>query len=98
MKEVLRHRLLSRIFLSSGVFVWGLVTVASTLRQGGIAQLGITGVLLNPVLPRTVGLAACIWAFGVVPIVACRKAFLTGTSCYILHMFLRIDSTPYLAL
>lgn len=77
-KSVLRHRLLSRIFAVSAVFTWGIVIVASTWRQG-LSNLGVMGVLLNPIYPRTVALALTIWLVSVVPIIVMRKAFLTCT-------------------
>ena len=76
-KNVLRQRLL-RMFLYSGVFSWFLVVIASTLRQGGIRKLGITGLLANPFMPRTLAVAGVIWLFGVVPVLVMRKTYLTG--------------------
>ncbi|KAI0691477.1 nucleoporin protein Ndc1-Nup [Cytidiella melzeri] len=77
-KSVLRHRLLFRIFAYSAVFSWTLVVLQSTVRQGGLRSLGLVGILLNPISPRTLALAFVVWLFSVVPIVVTRKACLTA--------------------
>ncbi|GJE99489.1 nucleoporin protein Ndc1-Nup [Phanerochaete sordida] len=78
-KNVLRQRLLSRTFTYSAAFCWMLVVLASTARQGGVSRLGLVGVLVNPFLPRTLGLAFTIWAVGVLPVLVLRKLYLTAT-------------------
>ena len=84
-RTVLRQRLL-RMFLSSAVFCWCLVALASTLRQGGPAVLGVVGFLFNPIAPRTLALTGVIWLVGVVPVIVLRKAYLTGELYYFSHM------------
>ncbi|KAI0083890.1 nucleoporin protein Ndc1-Nup [Irpex rosettiformis] len=77
-KSVLRHRLLLRIFASSAVFSWAVVALATTVRQGGLRSLGLVGLLLNPILPRTLVLAFVIWLLSAVPVVVMRKRSLTA--------------------
>lgn len=83
-KNVLRQRLLSRIFLYSAVFCWALVIFAPTARQGGTSRHGLVGVLVKPFLPRTLGLAFTIWVSAVVPVLVLRKMYLSGASWHIL--------------
>lgn len=77
-KSVLRHRLLSRTFVYSAIFSWALVVLASSIR-GGRGNFGLVGLLLNPILPRTLVFAFVVWLFSVVPVIVTRKAYLTGT-------------------
>lgn len=79
-KAVLRHRLLVRIFATSAVFSWVLVILATTVRQGGLRSHGLVGILLSPILPRTLALTFVVWLLTAVPVVVMRKASLTGTS------------------
>ncbi len=83
-KEVLRHRLL-RVFLSSALFSWALVSSCSGWSQGGVTTLGFFNTLLVPILPSTLAFAASTWVLGVVPVVVLRKSYLTGTSRFLMH-------------
>ncbi|KAI0339225.1 hypothetical protein BDW22DRAFT_1400438 [Trametopsis cervina] len=78
-KSVLRHRLLFRIFVFSAVFSWSLVVVETSLRQGVYGSLGLIGLLLNPIMPRTLTLAFVTWLATAVPVVIMRKICLTAT-------------------
>ena len=81
-KNILRQRLVSRIFLYSALFSWTLVAIASTFRQGGMKRLGLLGLLVNPLTPRTLVITFIIWLFGAIPVLVVRKAYLTGT-CHV---------------
>jgi hypothetical protein len=77
-KSVLRHRLLFRIFAYTAGFSWVLVILASAFRKGSLRSLGLTGVLLHPILPQTLALTFVIWSLSALPIVVMRKMSLTG--------------------
>ena len=78
-KNILQQRLLRRMFLYSAVFCWAITVLVSATRQRGTEKLGLLGVLLSPMSPRTLGLSCIVWLFGVVPVLVTRKTYLTGT-------------------
>ena len=80
-KVVLRHRLLSQIFLYSSISTWAIVSLYSSWARGGPSNLGLVGFLVNPLSPLTLIFAITTWGIGVLPVIVFRKLYLTG-KCY----------------
>ncbi|KAJ3479451.1 hypothetical protein NLI96_g9046 [Meripilus lineatus] len=78
-KVVLRHRLLSQIFLYSSISTWAIVSLYSSWARGGPSNLGLVGFLVNPLSPLTLIFAITTWGIGVLPVIVFRKLYLTAS-------------------
>lgn len=79
-KAVLQKRLISTLFPYSAAFVWVASVISLVSVQGGVAELGFVGTLLQPLRPSTLALTALSWGLSAVPVVVVRKRYSSGES------------------
>ncbi|TDL20508.1 hypothetical protein BD410DRAFT_899434 [Rickenella mellea] len=78
-KGVLRHRLVSTVFLFSALSSWILTASWTTWQKGGIDKIGLFNWATNWFAPSTLIIATFFWAAGAIPVAVLRKVYISAS-------------------